>query len=682
VPRQLPAAPRLFTGRVRELAAITRNLDAQADTGATVLISAIGGAGGIGKTWLALHWAHQNLDRFPDGVLHADLRGFGPAGEPVTPAAAVRGFLDALGVDPDNVPGGLEAQVGLYRSMIAGKRMLIVLDNAADTTQVAPLLPGDSACTVLVTSRRRLAGLVAAHGARSLDLDVLTDAEARELLAGHLGEDRLAAEPRAVTDLLTYCAGLPLAISIVAARAASHPDFPLSVLASELGDRAFRLDALDNGDTGTNLRAVLSWSCHALPAQTATVFGLLGLAPGPDISLPALAALAALPQARARLLARELGDAHLVQFSTPGRYRLHDLVRLYAAHLARENQPEAALLTADGALRRLTDFYLHTAIAGDRLLYPHRDPVQVGDMAAGCHPCPLADETAAMAWFAAEHANLLAVQQAAAERGWHAPVWQLAWALDTFHRRRGHLDDNLAMWRAGLAAADQLGDPVAQILARRRLGNVCSRKGMFAEALEQLEQALVLARRTGDLLAQAHSHYFVAVTRSRLGDNALALEHVTQALHLFRALDIPVWEANALNQMGWHETHLGRHQRARAHCLAALDSFRRLRDRDGEANTLDSLGYIAQRSGHHAQALDYFTQALAALRGLGDAYQEANTLDRLARAHLALGQREQAGAAWEKALVLYRAQHRAAEVGEVQRNLNSVSIPPSPAPCG
>jgi DNA-binding SARP family transcriptional activator/tetratricopeptide (TPR) repeat protein len=667
VPRQLPAAPRLFTGRTNELVALTESLNAQAPTGATVLIYAIGGVGGIGKTWLTLHWAHQNLDRFPDGALHVDLRGFGPAAEPVPPATALRGFLSALGIGPDSVPQDLAAQVGLYRSMIAGKRMLIVLDNAADTTQVTPLLPGDPACTVLVTSRRRLAGLVTAHGARMLELDVLTGSEARDLLARHLGENRLAAEPHAVTDLLSYCAGLPLAISIVAAQAASRPDFPLSALADELRDRAFRLDALDTGDTGMSLRAVLSWSYRALPAEAASVFGLLGLAPGPDISLPAVAALAGLPVPQARVLLRELGNAHLVQQHAPSRYLMHDLVRLYAADQARDDQPAAPRATA---LRRLTDFYLHTAIVGDQLLYPHRDPVPVEDRAEDCHPLPLADEAAVMTWFAAEHSNLLAVQQSTAEQGWHAPVWQLAWALDTFHRRQGRIDDPLMMWRAGLAAARQLGDPAAQITAHRRLGNAYSRKGLLTEAVDQLGQALSLAERTGDLLAQAHSHYFVAITWSRLADGPRALEHATRALRLFRTLDMPVWEANALNQMGWHEAQLGRHSQARTHCQAALALFRRFRDRDGEANALDSLGYIAQRSGQHTLALDYFQQALAILCDLGDAYEEASTLDRLAQAQHALGQREQARATWEKAFGIYHAQHRDDEASWVRQQLD------------
>ncbi|MCA1675170.1 MAG: hypothetical protein LC799_24255, partial [Actinobacteria bacterium] len=327
VPRQLPGASRLFTGRARELIRLTAVLDTGAEQGATVVISAIGGAGGIGKTTLALHWAHQNMERFPDGQLYVNLRGFDPSGTPMPPAMAVRGFLDALGVEPGAIPVDLDAQAGLYRSLVAGKRMLIVLDNARDTAHVAPLLPGSPTCTVLVTSRQQLAGLVTAHGAWHLALDTLTEVEGRELLTRHLGPDRVAAESEALSYLLERCAGLPLALGIVAARAVAHPRFPLAVLAEELRETAARLDAWDAGELNVNLRAVFSCSYDALAAEAAEVFRLLGIAPGPDISLAAVASLTAQSITRARALLRDLEAAYLVQQHAPGRYRMHDLIR-------------------------------------------------------------------------------------------------------------------------------------------------------------------------------------------------------------------------------------------------------------------------------------------------------------------------------------------------------------------
>ena len=464
VPRQLPAPPRLFTGRLPDLTALTQNLDVRSGAGAAVVVSAIGGIGGIGKSWLALHWAYQHLDRFPDGQLHVNLRGFDPTGQPTLPTNALRGILDALGVAPAAIPLELDAQVGLYRSLVTDKHMLIVLDNAANAAQVVPLLPGSPTCVVLVTSRDRLTGLVTGYGARTLDLGGLDEAEARELLARHLGYERLAAEPHAVTELLACCAGLPLAISIVAARANAHPEFPLAVLADELGDQSSRLDGLGSGDAG--LRAVLSWSVYALSPRAAAVFGLLGLANGPDISLPAVASLTALPLADVRVVLRELEHAYLVQQPAPGRYRMHDLVRLFAVSQAHHDLPETV---HTATVRRLVDFYLHTAHGAQRLLQPLLPLIELDAPAIGCQPHPLDDQTTALAWFTAEDSNLLASQHLAAARGWADDVWRMAWILTTFLYRQGRFRAALATWQAAQTAAGQL-DPAAQTSVHQLLG--------------------------------------------------------------------------------------------------------------------------------------------------------------------------------------------------------------------
>lgn len=348
-PRQLPASTCLFAGRTDELAMLTSALGH-----ATVVISAIGGAGGIGKTALALHWAHQHAWRFADGQLYVNLRGFDVSDEPLSPDTALYSFLVALGVDPARVPAGLDVRSGLYRSLVAGRRMLIVLDNARFASQVVPLLPGTPTCSVLVTSRRHLDCLVATHGARLLHLDVLPESESIELLAQHLGARRLAAEPNAVVELLKVCAGFPLALRIVAARLARHSHFPLAVMAAELRDAPTRLDGLDAGDLHTNIRTVLSWSYHALGAAEATVFEFLSLTPGPDISLPAIASLTDLPCGRVRTLLRELETASLVQEYKPEFYRMHDLIRLYAAEQAERH---LSIRMRCAALRRLVDFY-------------------------------------------------------------------------------------------------------------------------------------------------------------------------------------------------------------------------------------------------------------------------------------------------------------------------------------
>jgi DNA-binding SARP family transcriptional activator/tetratricopeptide (TPR) repeat protein len=676
LPRQLPAGPRLFTGRGRELAVLTAVLDRRPAPGtalSAVVISAIGGTGGVGKTWLALHWAHQHLDRFPDGQLHVNLRGFDPVGQPVPPGTVLRGFLDALGVDPSGVPVDLDAQAALYRSLVAGRRMLIMLDNARDAAQVEPLLPGSPTCTVVVTSRRRLSRLVTAHGAHQLDLDVLTEPEARELLTSHLGHARIAAEPETAAELLACCAGLPLALSVLAARANTHPDFPLAALADELRERTGRLDALDALDTGdrtTNLRAVLSSSYHALPTEAASVFELLGLAPGPDIGLPAAASLTALPASRVRRNLQTLEGAHLVQQHRPGRYRMHDLVRLYAADRAQRGRHAD---TRESALRRLVDFYLHTAFAGDRLLDRHRRLVELGDPAPGCLPQPLHDEATAQAWFAVEYPNLLASQHAAADRGWHARVWQLAWVLDSFHYRRGQLQDALAMWQTGLAAADRLGDPVTQTRAHRRLGNTYDMLRQPDRAVEHLHRALELAGKTGDVVDQAQTHLIIGWMLAGQQQHRRALEHATRALRLFETLDEPVWKADALHNVGCHLAQLGDYEQAHAYCTAALALLERHPDRHCEADTLDSLGFIAHNTGRFEQARDYYEQALTRFRALGHAYQEAGCLERLGDTQHALGQHDGARATWQQAMELYRAQHRTDDADRVLRRLDALT---------
>jgi DNA-binding SARP family transcriptional activator/tetratricopeptide (TPR) repeat protein len=668
MPRQLPAAPRLFTGRAGELAALTEAMTARADAGGTVVVSAIGGIGGIGKTWLALRWAHLNAHRFPDGQLFVNLRGFDPASHPLDPATALRGFLDALGVEPAAIPQGLDARAALYRSLIAGKRLLVLLDNALDTAQVTPLLPGSSTVTVVITSRNALPALTTGHGARPLTLDVLTDHEPRQLLITHLGADRVAAEPPAVADLLRHCAGLPLALGIIAARAMTNPAVPLATLAAEIRDSSTRLDALDTGELPASLRAVFSWSYQALSADAARVFGLLGLAPGPDIGLPAAVGLTALSTPRARTLMRELETAHLIYQPVPGRYRMHDLLRLYAKEQAHTDQPADV---RDTALRRLIDFYLHTAFAGDRLLGPHRPPIHL-EKPPGCHTQPLPDNTAALTWFDTEHANLQAVHHLATTLGRHQAVWQLAWALTSFHQRRGHLRDHLAAWRAGLVAADHLADHATRQMAYRQLGHAGARAGKHDEALHHLQLALALSEETDDRIGQAHTHRIIGAAWEQSGEGRRALEHATRALRLYQTLDNPLWDAVALSQVGWYSARVGEHARARASCEAALALSRRHQHRDGEANILDTLGYIAHQTGQHVLALEYYEQVLTLRRDLGDVYEEADALDHLGHPHAALGRYEQARAAWQQALNLYQAQHRNEDAARVRKQFDDL----------
>ncbi|MFC6089720.1 ATP-binding protein [Saccharothrix lopnurensis] len=657
VPRQLPAAPGVFTGRAAELAA----LDA---AGTAVMISAIGGTGGIGKTWLALAWAHRNRHRFPDGQLFVDLRGFSPTGRPTDPADAVRGFLTALGVDPGALPPDLDAQTALYRSLVVDRHVLVVLDNAATADQVVPLLPGTPTCTVLVTGRVVLSSLIDRHGARHLPLDVLTRAEARDLLTARLGDRRVDAEPDVTHDLVGLCGRHPLALAIIARHAATHPTIPLAEFAAEL--RESGLDALDSDDPAAGLPAVLSWSLGHLTDEQRVVFALLGIAPGPDIDVPAAASLTGLPEAH-RVL-RVLEGASLLDRHPHGRYAMHDLVRAYAAATARD-LPEPV---RSAALERVVDFYLNTAHTAERLLNPHRAPIRPDPPTPGTRPLPLPDPPAGLAWLETHHPHLLAAQHTAVTRHRHQAVWHLAWVLNTFHQLKGHRHDSLAAWRAAADAAEHLPDPAIRTAVHRLLGRAHTMLGEHEQAIGHLNQALTLAEHHHDPDQQAHTHYAIARAWGQRGDDRRALGHARRALELYRDSGRAVQEATALNAVGWFAARLGDHRTARGHCRAALDLFRRHHIRDGEAAALDSLGFVDHRTGHHDRAVHHYRQALTLFRAVGYTVEVTGTLDRLGHPHTALGQVEQAREVWREALGLYRQMRCTADADRVQRQLDDL----------
>lgn len=658
IPRQLPMTPAPFLGRQDELTVLDSLLDRSP-------IVAIVGSGGIGKSWLALHWAHRHAQRFPDGQLHVDLRGFSPEGGALSPAAAVRGFLDALGIEPGRIPADPHTQSALFRSLVADRRMLFVLDNAADTAHVTPLLPGGTSCTVLVTSRNRMPGLATGHGAGHLVLDALSDAASRELLVARLGAAQVEAEHDAVDELVELCGGYPLALSIIAGRVHTCPGTSLSALTAEL--RESLLDVLDEGDPVASLPAVLSLSYTALTSEQAEVLGLLAIAPGPGIGLPGAAALTGLPQAKARTALRGLEQASLISQGAQGRYGMHDLIRHYAADVAHRDLDEEA---RESALRRVIGFYLHTAHAADRLLYPHRVDIELDGPSHT--PQPLPDTTAAMAWFDAEHACLLAAQHATAALGWHRAVWQLAWSLSTFHQLRGHHHAQIRAWETGLTASEQGPDVAATVLGHRQLGLVNADLGRHRQALHHLLRALVLAEQQHDQAAQAHTHTALARAYEQQGDDVRALEHSVRSLELCRALGNRVWEAGSLNGVGWFAARLGQHDVAREHCLAALELYREHDDPSGEAGVLDSLGYIAHLAGDHALAVDHYRHSLALQRELVYDYGIAEALAGLGAPHAALGQHDQARAVWQEALEIYQQQGRTEEAERVRKQLDAL----------
>ena len=469
--------------------------DALLPGGDAARVAVITGPGGVGKTWLATQWAQRHRDAFPDGQLFAELRGFDPTTTPLPPGGVVRSLLEALGVPQRALPSGPEAPVGLYRSLVADRRVLIVLDNARDSAQVAPLLPGTGAGAVLVTSRDRLTGLIAAHAATAVPLAVLDDAAAHELLRRRLDDSTMGREPGTAEAVVTACAGLPLALGIAAARAGQQPHLGLAAVAAELRDAATRLNALE-GDAVAGLRTVLATTVAALTGPQRRAFALLGVAAGPDISAPAAAALL---NERPGPAVHALEQLSLLHQRVPGRWRMHDLVRLYAVELA----GDPALTDRREALRQLTDFL--SAQRGQRGdadgPRPGADPAaQTGRRRVPADPPGIA---AALAWIGDEYDNLCATQHLAAEHGWDDAVWQLAWSMDNYHHRLGRAQDEVAVWEAGLAAAERLSRPGPLIAALRLMSSTYVKVGNHAAGIACLQRALCLAEAAGDLLEQA-----------------------------------------------------------------------------------------------------------------------------------------------------------------------------------
>jgi len=680
VPRQLPGTAAHFAGREGELAALTRILDrAGAEAPGTVVISAIGGTAGVGKTALAVRWAHQVAGRFPGGQLYVNLRGFDPSGTPVAPAEAIRGFLDALGVSPERIPASLEAQTGLYRSLIAGQRLLILLDNARDERQVRPLLPASPGCLVLATSRNELGGLAASEGARLLTLDVLSDAEARALLASRLGAERVAAEPGAVAEITRLCARLPLALAIAAARADARPSFPLAAIASELRDSRGRLDAFETGDPAGSVRAVFSWSSGQLTLPAARMFALLGLHPGPDISVPAAASLAGVSPGRARQALAELTRAHLLAEPSPGRYGLHDLLRAYAAEQAGAAVDDDA---RSAATRRMLDHYLHTGHAAAMLLSPNRSGPALDPPQGGTSPETFAGRDRAMAWFQVEHHVLLAVISAAAGAGLSDYAWKLAWTLSGFLYWRGHWHDLCLSQETALAAAEALGDQPGQAFSHRYLGRAWIRLGSGPDSHAHLQQALALYRQAGDEDGEANTHINIAQlldTESRYEDG---LRHNEEALRLFRSCGDRTGEVLALQNAGWFYGHLGEYRRAVSCCQQALRVQVGHDNRRNEAAIWGTLGYLRQQLGEHAAAVVAFQRSAQGFADLGDRFNEAESLSELGNAHHASGQLPQARDAWRRALgILDDLRYPGAD--QVRARLaDSGGGPVSPGPAG
>ncbi|MEV4621128.1 tetratricopeptide repeat protein [Asanoa sp. NPDC049573] len=596
-------------------------------------IVVISGPGGAGKTWLALRWAYDHLDDFPDGAMHLSLRGFDPGGQPVTVEAATRTLLQSLGVAPAAIPTDCDARVALYRSLLAGRRMVLVLDDARDAAQVRSLLPGTSSCTVLVTSRRPLQGLAISAGATAFPLPLLDDAAAEAILTGEAPEGSTRAEHAALTALISWCGGLPLALGIIAARLRGPSAPSPTALADELRDASLRLDALATDDLDTNLRTVIGCSFRALSGTAARLFALIGLVPFDELGVDAASALLGTGHTGTLAALRELVTINLADEPRPHRFRMHDLVRLYANECADTLPAEEA-----GAARlRLVRYYTLTAYAAERLLDPRRPAITAPRALPGVVPTPLTDEHAASRWLDLEHRNVGAVQAIAAGDGQPLTAIQLGWSLVNYHRTHGQRQAQVDLWRTGLRAAVQLGGPTEQALAHRYLGHALAGVERYAEATTHLDEALSRFDGLGDVTALAHTHHAYSWVRGQQGDDRSALEHAEQALALFKKLHDPSWTADALNSAGWYHAQLGRLDRAQDYAESALRISRHIGYREGEAYTLDTIAFLALRRGDNAGAACHYEQALAVFIELDNLVMQADALGQLADAYEALG---------------------------------------------
>jgi DNA-binding SARP family transcriptional activator len=675
-PRQLPPVTPYFAGRSAELGALTAMADQGAGAGGGVVTIAIDGTAGVGKTTLAVQWAHRMAGRFPDGQLYVNLRGYGPAGMPLDPAEAIRLLLEDLGVVPERIPVGLDERVGLYRRLLASQRVAIVLDNAHDPGQVRPLLPGSPGCLAVVTSRRQLTGLSVAEGAYLLSLDLFSEQDARELLELRLGAGRISAEAEAVSEVIRLCGYLPLSLSIAAARAAARPGQPLAAQAAKLRNAQTRLDGLSTGDVTTDPRAVFSWSYQQVSATAAQLFRLIGVHPGPDFTAAAAASLAGISPREARQALAELAQVNLLTEPAPGRHACHDLLRDYAGEQALVHETTE---TRRAAIGRLLDFYLHTTFAASRLLHPYRDLITIEGLQPPVEPEVLADRQQALEWFGAERPVLLAAIDTAARDGFDRHAWQLSWTLATFLGGQGHWPELVRSQQTALAAARRLGDRSAQATALHYLGQTQFRLGLVEAAGVHQQEALDLGRQLDSGVIQGRALIELARIAGHQGRIRDAVTHAERSLPLFQAAQSPSWAAEALNAAAWFHTQLGDHLVALAYCEKALAAQRELGNHIGEAATLDSLGVVHHHLGHYAQAIACYQEAVKVQGDTLIAEERATVLTHLGDAYQAAGETAQAGSAWRQALsILQDMGDPAADA--VHRKLHDAGFPPGPGP--
>jgi DNA-binding SARP family transcriptional activator/tetratricopeptide (TPR) repeat protein len=647
VPAQLPASVAGFTGRRRELAELDAPLDFD-EPGRAVVISAVSGTAGIGKTALAVEWAHRAAGRFPDGQLYANLRGFDPQRPPVEPGAVLRGFLEGLGVATARIPDDLDAQSALLRSLLASRRVLLLLDNARDAEQVRPLLPGSSRCLAIVTSRNRLSSLAALEGARLVPLDLLSEAEARELLARRLGRDRVETDADAVDEIIDRCGGLPLALAVVAGRAAARPYLPLTSVVAELAGVASRLDAIRGEDAATDLRAVFLCSYDALSPGAAQVLRQIGVHPGPDLSAAAALSLSGLEPAACAAALSELVAGSLVSEPVPGRYAVHDLLRAFALERLEASGDDVTLVR-----QRLLDHYLHTAHAAALLIGPLMESITLPEPAAGVRPEHLEDNEAAARWFRSERAVLLGAVDNAAAQGFPRHAWRLAWCLDTHLHRAGRWPDQVRMHTVAARAASAAGEDVGAASCLRFLARAQWMLEDWPAAEAAAQQALACYERLGDPAQVGHTLIYLSAIAGLSGRTDDVAVHVRRALPLFEAVDDQMGLGVAYNNLAEYYFETGDYENSLDCCRRSLQACRRSGDTDIRTAAWLIKGQVHRNRAELPRSLACYRTAARLSAVIGDRYKRAVALSSAAEIHLERGSRDDAVRALREALDLF-----------------------------
>lgn len=638
VPRELPADVAGFTGRADALNTLDELLtEVVAESPAPVVISAIAGTAGVGKTALAVHWAHQVANRFPDGQLYINLRGHAP-GPPLAPIEALGALLRALGVSPDQIPPEQSEAAALYRTHLADRQALVVLDNARSADQVRPLLPGSPGILALVTSRNRLAGLIARDGARRITLDVLTPLEARMLLARLLGEVRVQEEPDAAVRLAEACARLPLALRIAAANLADRPGASIEGYVDELRSGELLAALVADGDEEGAVRSALEISYRAVPEPARKTFRLLGLAPGPDISAAAAAALVGTVEAQVEPLLRQLTNAHLLEEHAPRRFAFHDLLRGYARELA-----EAEDTPADQAeaVHRLLEWYLYHSDSAANVLAPGVLRLPLPDVRIPPAVVTFDDPGDATEWVDAERGNLIAAIRLAADLGPRPVAWLLADSLRGYLWHSGRKADWRMVANLSLAAAEHECDLPAQAAIRMSLGDLYVSLGEYQHAIEQLGTALSFARRSAWPEAESTTIGKLGIAYWHLGFLDRAAEMLSQSLALSRKTGRLLEQAITLGNLGNVLRELGRLQAAAEQYRQSVEIHREHGSR-GEMIAMNNLGVASHELGQLERAVWFGTQALQMSREHGSRYDEACALDSLAAVRRDIGHRAQA----------------------------------------